>query len=630
MPSFSTRAITGVAVALLAPTTLLAQDGNQDTFELGTIVVTASRAELPESAIGSAVTVVTREELETQQVRRVSEILHTIPGVAVAGSQPGQWTQVGIRGSDNDQVFVLIDGIRLGDPSSTSTSFQFDHLTSLDIDRIEVLRGNQSSLYGSDAIGGVINIITRRAPQDGFLLNTEVEGGSYGTFRAGTSAFWGADGMDARLSAFSHRADGPSNADPVTAQFPVTEDDRYRAHGLSGRIALDLGRGFALDVSGFTSQTELDYDSTPEDSDDSVDKDEYALGARLTHALPNGRLSHELSASTYNARRAYFTGYSKPGGDIYDGTLDRFGYTLTGRPNDALTIIGGLSHEREKTHQSTNFSGDFDAKNHTDSVFAELAFRPVDNFTLTAAFRSDDNDRFGVFDTHRLTAAYFLPLNGGMDLKLRSSYGTGAKAPGLYQLFDPAYGNTGLGVEESKGWDVGFDLTWHPANLRLETSYFRNDVTNEIAWGLRDDATYGYYNAGASEAEGIEVGLSGQPFDWLQVSQSYTWLLSRDADDGSWKGAPRHTGSTSLTFLPAEDWSVTARARYASTNARSGGGEIGSFVVVDLLGSYRVNEQLELYGRVENLFDTHYQTSYGNSTNDLSFFAGLRFALSRS
>lgn len=613
-------ALPAFAAAEEAPDVFVASEG---------VVVSASRAQLPARAVGSAVTVVTREEIERSQSRRVADVLQDIPGVRVDQTRRGQVTGINIRGSGANRVLVLLDGIRLADPSNISTQFTFDHLTSLDIERIEVLRGNQSSLYGSDAIGGVINIITRRAPQDGFLLNAEAEGGSYGAVDGGASLFWRGGIADFRLTAFGARADGPNLTDPATAFGPARENDGYSAYGLSGRAGFQFTPDVALDVTGFYATSDTDLDGFFQDSDDTVEKDEYAIGGRLTWDMLDGRLGHELSASRYNAERTFDTAFSRPEGDDYDGTFTRFGYAATARPLDAVTVVAGASWEQEETDQLTAFSGDFSARTETTAVFGEIAVEPLDGLTFTVAGRYDDNSRFGGFDTYRLTAAYFFAATPELDVKLRGSFGTGAKAPGLFQLFDPQFGNRDLQVEDSEGWDVGFDLYWAAANLAFEATYFRNDITNEIGFGPRDDlgGASGYIQFGKTEAEGVELGLAAQPLDWLRLGASHTWLVAQNGETDRWLGRPRHVGSATVTVGPADQWSISGRARYATENASGFGGVTGDYVTFDVLGAYRLTDQVEVFGRVENLFDADYQTVWGQFEPGVTAFAGLRVSL---
>lgn len=626
------RAALGACAGLLVlPSTIAhAQEGDANApdefIARDQIVVTASRARLPARQVGSAVTVITREDLERNQVRQVKEILQDVPGVQINTARQGAFTNVAIRGSDNDQVLVLIDGIELGDPSSTSTQYQFNHLTSLDIERIEVLRGNQSSLYGSDAIGGVINIITRRAEQEGLVVNAEAEGGSFRTANGGVSVLGRQDIVDFRVTAFGYHLGGQSLADPATSATPVA-DDEYNQVGLSGRLGFQILSNLSLEFTGFLTDTYLELGDFPDDdadADDSVDKDERAGAARLTWDIFKGRWRHEATASIYNAKRT-FTGapFNLPEGDVYDGTKTNLTYVTTVAPIDPITLVAGVDLEDEETEQLTGFSGDFDASIETRSVFGELAVEPIDGLTFTGAARLDDNSRFGTFDTYRVTAAYFINPIADVDVKLRGSYGTGAKAPGLYQLFDPTYGNEDLEVEESTGWDVGFDVYWDTPQLSFEFTYFDNDVENEIDF---DFAQGGYIQRGSTKSQGVEIGLAAQPLDWLQVRQTYTYLDAQDRDTDLWLGRPRHSGTTSATVFPTEQTSLTARARYRTQNASSFGGVTNDFVVFDVLGSYQVLPQVNLYARLENVADADYQTQFGRQTNGLSAFGGLRLS----
>lgn len=595
------------ATALTAPA--LAQEA---ATELGTIVITASRTELPARAIGSAVTVVDHDKIVREQNRRVTDALRGIPGVQVSQERPGVWTSVSIRGSDNDQVLVLVDGVRVGDPSASSTAFQFDHLSAADIERIEVLRGNQSSLYGSDAIGGVINIITRRAETDGWKLSTDTALGPDGWKNGSATLMWKKGAFDARVTTFTTHYDGP----PIHSD--ATRDNPYRGNGLSTVLGWQVSSQTRLEFSGMNSDTWSLYD-TRGNKNDTVDKDEWRLGFKLTHEAADGRLRHTLHGGRYAAVRTYHTSYSRePSGDIYDGRMTSYGYDVTWKPSDTWSFVGGVAREKDETVQTTNFSGDFIASNGTNAIFGEAAFSPTAVDTFTLALRRDDNDRFGTFDTGRLTGSHLLQF-GTTDVKLRASLGTGAKAPSLYQLFDPTYGNVNLTAQESRGFDLGTDvyLPWGEINATL----FRNHVENKIAWA----AGPGFYNEGETLERGLELGMTADLAASWKVSGSHTYVQSEDALTGAWRGQPRNTGSLSLTYDP-EPWSLTARLRYASKNRGAYSGPVPGYGVVDLFGSYHLNERADLYARIENVFDRDYESYKGYNTPERSLYAGVRIA----
>lgn len=596
------------AVAVLMASRAAAQVDDRQA-----IIVTGSRTGLEARQIGSAVTVVNAEAIESDQILLVKDILQDVPGVQISNDRPGAVTGVYLRGADNDQVLVLLDGIELGDPSNISTQFQFDHLNASDIERIEILRGNQSSLYGSDAIGGVINIITRKPPEAGIDVGVDAETGAFGQRRLGAAVSADAGLIDYRFSTDSLALDGPSRADPKVG--PADEDDAYSRTGFDGRLGFQVSSRLRLQLNGFRSDTRTDLDGSGQDATTTpgIDKAESAYALGLTREGARGRWHHELGYSRYGADRLY-----PASGDRLSGEKENLKYTSVLSPSDRISLAFGMDLERERTDQLTSFSGSFVAANATDSLFAELALTPVDPLTLTFAARGDDNDRFGYFGTHRITAAYRLAI-AGPEAKLRASWGTGAKAPGLYQLFDPSFGDTGLGVEQSHGYDVGADLFW-PGGAQIELSYFATRIENEIDF----EWPVGYLNLGGTRAAGIETYFSvpiGERIDW---SLSYTYLASYDTRTDAWFGRPRNTASARLSLQATDRLGLGARARYRSRNAASFGGETPGFVVVDLLGNFELGERIEIYGRIVNLFDRDYEYEWGSSTYGRSVFAGIR------
>jgi vitamin B12 transporter len=577
------------------------------------VIVTGNRTGLDARQIGSAVTVITAEDIDNGQMLMAKDILQDVAGVQISNDRPGAVTGVYIRGSDNDQVLVLLDGLELGDPSVISTAFQFDHLNTADIERIEVLRGNQSSLYGSDAIGGVINVITRQPDEGALRVDLDAEGGSYGLRRVDGALSGRSGRFDYRVGIDALSVDGPSRADPNAG--PAVEDDAYDRRGFTAQFGIELTSDLKLRLRALRSETETELDGTGEDATflPSIDKDESVYAVTLVQDAVDSAWHHEFAVSAYEAERFYDSS-----GDRLTGDKQNLRYFSSFDATDRVAVAFGIDLEEESTDQLTSFSGSFLAANQTNSAFAEVALSPLDRLTLTMAARSDDNERFGRFDTHRVTAAYVL-ASDGPEAKLRASWGTGAKAPGLYQLFDPTYGNQGLGVEQSDGYDIGVDWFWSGGS-RLEVSYFNLDIENEVdfQWPV------GYLNLGETDARGIETFYSrpiGRRVDW---SLSYTYLASHDRQADTWLGRPRNTATMQFAIDATSEFKLTARTRYRSMNAASFGGTTDSFVAMDLLGSYALTDTIEIYGRLVNVFDKEYQYEWGSSTYDRSAFAGFR------
>jgi vitamin B12 transporter len=261
----------------------------------------------------------------------------------------------------------------------------------------------------------------------------------------------------------------------------------------------------------------------------------------------------------------------------------------------------------------------------TKSGYAEVALRPITGMTITGAGRIDDNSRFGEFDTYRGTIAY---VTG--PVKFRASYGTGAKAPGLYQLFDPVSGNPDLKPETSRGGDVGMDVALG-GKITAQLTYFFSRKKNEINYDGSKPPAGGYVQFGRTKAQGVELGLNAQPLPWLGLSQSFTYIDHKVDDEmtGNYvaSGRPKYSGTTSVTVTPIQRASLTARVRYRDGDASGFGGVTKPYAVADLLGSFSITRRVEIYGRVVNLFDKQYQVSYGTNTLGLSAYGGVRVSL---
>jgi len=617
----NTVSLFSLAIALTIPAAASAQEA---AAEDQSIVVTASRAVVDAHEIGSSVSVITEADLNRNQITFIKDALQDVPGIVISSDRPGDNTNVSIRGSNNDEVLWLIDGIELGDPSSTSTQFQADHLISSDVARMEVLRGNQSSLYGSDAIGGVVNIITKRATEDGVSVGTELEVGSYGTVNGGASVLGKTGPLDFRVTATGYRHEGPSLADPDTATTTVAEKDGYSRYGFSGRAGLAASQNLSFQVVGFWLDSFSDLDGTTGDSSDTVKKKEYAFAGQGEFRSNDNAFTAKATASRYVARRLYFGTWNRPDGDLYKGTKDQIALDLKYDTGGVVSLAAGGNLEWEDTDQLTNYSGNFVEGIDTKSIYGELALRPFEGLTLTGAARLDDNSRFGSFDTYRGTVAYLIG-----PAKLRASYGTGAKAPGLYQLFDPTYGNANLKVETSEGWDVGFDLALG-RSITAQASYFQLDKTNEIVFDGSRPPFGGYDQWGRTKADGVEFGLAARLTDWLRLSQSFTYIdheSDNDLDDIYVdSGRPKYIATSSATISPVQGAELTARVRYRDGDSSGFGGATDDYVVVDLLGSYKFTDDMELYFRVVNVLDETYQVSYGKNALGRSIYGGARLS----
>lgn len=607
---------------------LIASPALAEDAEVSGVVVTASRRATPAEEVGSAVTVFTAEDIQRRQQRALPDVLQLSPGLNVVQSGgPGGRTSVFIRGANANHTKVLIDGIDANDPSQGGV-FDFGAILTADIERIEVLRGPQSGLYGSDAIGGVVNIVT--APPGGpGRLRARLEAGSLETFDQALGASGQAGPVGYALNV-AHAFSGDSTTTPlalVPAGRPVLSDS-YENTTLSGRLrAQPTDRIELHGTARFTDSrlkfvSDEGFPSAPA-AERSV-QDAQSLTARAEarlDAVP-GRLQVRAGANLTD----YETKITSPGGFATWNKGDRTKADL--RADLTLprghTLVAGLEAERERlTDQPTRYDND------NRAVFAELQSRPGAPVSLTASARYDDNDRFGGHATVRLAAAHTLAPTGTL---LRASYGTGFKAPTLTQLFVsfPDFGffaNPNLEPEESRGFDLGFE---QPLGDRVTVgaTYFRQTIRNLIQSNAAFDS---YENIGRARASGVEAFAAAQLAPGLSARIDYTYVEAKDRDTGlTLLRRPKHR------LTAAADWAATDALTLSATVIHVGSWIDGDrsftvprlkapdYTLAHLAGEYRVSDRLTAFARIENLTDERYENPVGFERPGRAAFAGVR------
>ena len=608
---------------------------DENVEQLPEIVVSASRVPLQAKAVGSSVTVITAEEIERKQVRVVSDLLREVPGVAVHRSgTAGTLTAVRLRGAEHGHTLVIIDGVKVNDPSSSGAIFNFADLLAADIERIEVLRGPQSGVYGSDAIGGVVNIITKkgRGPATASL---SADGGSFGTGNVSAGIRGGADGHHFSLNAASFRTSGISIA-------AGDEKDGYRNQTYSAKLGLRPGENLDLELFGRYVKGNVETDNVPRDNDDRTDSD-HAMGrSRLKYNLLDGDWRHAFGAATHRKRR---TVVSRWGTSKYDGRKSRLDYETnfffeTPAVADATHAVTFVA-ERE-TDSQTSGGASSDIASHGYSAEYQIGFS--DRLFLSGSVRHDDNERFDDTTTFRVTAAYVLDGSG---TRFHGSYGTGVKNPTLSQLFQQ-FGRVGpnpdVEPEESKGWDIGIEQSLLEGRLSLDMTWFDNRPTNLIYWNdagtpydwqnpeTGDDDFYDNLD-GTSRISGLEFTARARLAKGMSLSAQYTYTNAKDPDGELLPRRAEHVASLNLgySFLDGKA-SVDLGIDYngKQLNRKANPVMLDDFTLVNLAAAYKISERIELFGRVDNLFDTDYEEVPGYQTTGIGFFAGVRGTLELS
>lgn len=593
------------------------------TIELEEISVTANLTPTPAAAVGSAVTIISREELERKQVRLVSDALRSVPGVSVGRTGGfGGLSQVRIRGGEANHTLVLIDGVEVNDPAGGS-EFNFAHLMVQDIERIEVLRGPQSALYGSDAMSGVVNIVTRRGEGPARLTGF-IEGGNRGTIAGGASLSGSTDRVDYLVGAGGLRTDGFSSAAEWRGNTEKDGHENIAAHAKFGFQATDnlrfdlVGRG-----NDYYAEGDDQWYGTP------AFDFRYDLGGRqafgraqATLDLFDGKWQQIVGASRFNHEYDSFYDIFAP--THYEGDKTRFDYKSNVFINsDRLAHTFTFATDHETDAMKGGFSA-FDEDMTQTGIAGEYKLGAWDKFFFTGSLRHDFNDRFDDATTWRVSAAYLIE---GTGTKLRSSYGTGVKNPTLFELygeipgFDP---NPDLKPESARGWDIGVDQTLFDGRLDFGISYFEQRVTDLIG----PDGNTVVNEPGTSDIKGVEVSLAARPMDNLTLQASFTWQDPRDSDGVQLIRRPEFLGSFDADYVFADGRaSAGFSVVYNGTQADEYGLNyvfLDDFVLVHMRAGYKLTDKAELYGRIENLLDEEYEEVYSYGGTGRLGIVGMR------
>ncbi|MEN2975792.1 TonB-dependent receptor [Tistrella bauzanensis] len=625
-PSTAARLVAGGALVILQGQLAIAPARADEA--LSPLVVSATRTAVDPDRIGSAVTVIEGDSLRQAGTVFVVDALRRAPGVSFSRTGgPGSATNLRLRGTDDSQTKILIDGVEVNDPASASGGFDLGRLLADDVDRIEVLRGPQSALYGADAIGGVVNIITRRGLRDGghgVEGDASVEAGAYRSQRVSAALRAAGAGWDAAISAVDFRTEGFSRLEGGR------EDDGFTGTqiGLSGGVTLsDM---LALEATGTAARTSADFDpsSNPEAPGTN---DALSYSGRLTAiaTLADGRVENRTTLSGARLDRESNNPLSRfQARTEFDGVrqgIETQTDIMVDDHDDILTL--GLGTETERaTIRDARALGDpvtttLKADATTTAIFGQYQAGLWDQVYLTAGLRRDDHDAFGASTTWRFTGAWVIP---GTGITLRGSLGTGTKAPSLYQLYHPTYGDASLDVEKSCGYDLGIEQSFLEERLTLGATWFRNDIRNMLSF---DSAASRYRNTARARTEGVELSARATPADLLSLQAAYTYLETTDLDTGGpLPRRPRHSLFAAADLYPWDGSRIGAEVTHvgAQQNSASRPTKIRRYTVLGLNGDQRLTDSLTAFARLDNVFDVDYQEVDGYATPGRSVYLGLR------
>ena len=610
----------------------LAQDPRQ-SVALPEIVVTATTVPTPASEIANSVTVITADEMQREQRRTVPDALSTVPGLnVVQAGGPGSQTSVFIRGTNANHVKVLIDGVDATDPSNPNQAFDFGQLLTVGVDRIEVLRGPQSGLYGADAIGGVISITTKKGEGPPKATAT-VEGGSFGTF----NQYAGLSGSQANVNYSLNVGHFHANDIPVTPLDLLPPgrqriNDRYDNWTYAAKFGVDLSDNFSINTVARYIDSTLFFTG-----------DDFSVFPSVPAASQTQQVDHQLFARTeavaslFDGRfKNYFgLGYTNawswsqgPAVAIATTNLgervkaDWRGVALLA---EGQTLVLGLEGEDFSLQTDTTL-----ARNANKAGYVELQSQFAQRLFFVVNGRHDDNDAFGGHDTWRVAPAYIIP---GTETKLKASYGTGFKAPTLNQLFVnfPAFGffaNPNLKPETSTGYDAGFEQPIAGDRFRFGATYFHNDITNLIN---SNDTFTTLINVDQATTYGVEAFAALTVMERLKLRGDYTYTVAKDDATGDeLLRRPKNKASITANWQATDQLNLSTTVLFVGEwlDVNRSGTESGitapGYTTVNVAANYAATDHVTVFGRVDNLLDRQYQDPTGFLKPGIGIYGGVR------
>jgi vitamin B12 transporter len=611
------------------------------------VVVTANRVETPANQVGSSVAVLTSEQLEQRQTTFVADALRDTPGVAVSRSGPvGALTQVRIRGAESSHTLVLIDGIEANDPALGS-EFDFAHLLAEDVETVEILRGPQSALWGSDALGGVVNVITKKGSGP-LSFTSKVGAGRYDTNQASASLGAGTDTFNYSAGLAYYRDRGINVADNGS------EDDGYKNISASMKAGATPMENLSLDIVGrytaATSESDMQDFSFPPgpafgrliDSEDETKVDQFYGLAQAKLDLFDGMWQQRVRGALTDTDNKFERDNNRL--NTTDGEKLKFDYQSslffeTPELANATHVVTLAAEREEEDFKQRGASRDApeNQSQETDNngYVGEYQVSLWEQLFMTGSVRHDDNDRFENENTWRTTAAYLLPAT---ETRLHGSWGKGVKNPTFTELFGffpgTFIGNPSVRPEESRGYDIGVEQSLWGGRAGIDVTFFKQNLKDEILTVFDPDTflTTVVNQSGTSDRKGLEVSGFVQPLQGLDVHASYTYTDAEDPDGSEEPRRPEHLASLVTNYrFPGDRAGVNVGIHYNGDmkdfNFRtlpSSTVTLEDYTLVNVRAYYNVTKKIRVFGRIENALDDDYEEVFGFNTAGRTWFMGVR------
>ena len=577
---------------------------------LETIQVKAVRSSANIYQTGSSIDVITSDEIFNKGYSFVSEALESLGGINVSQSGAfGGTSYVRIRGASSGQTLVLIDGVKVNDASSPDGAFDFSNLQTFNIERIEVLKGSQSTLWGSDAIGGLINIVTKDF-QMGPKYNFFIETGSHETLKLGANIYFSNNENNFQISAFEHKSKGISKAEE--------NDGNFEKDGFGSRSFLFKGKLNLYDITYSTninySESDIDFDSYGfitgvKDGDENAKSNHLNWTMSVKKSVLEGKLDSIL---TY-ARSSIDRKYSLNGRQNFSAEGKRDFIRYTGNYSFSPTNFLTFGLEKEETKVLTDSIS-------TKSLFLLYELKPLKKLGISLGLRSDKKNNDSKKNTMKITGFYDL----GNDWFFRSNWGEGFKLPTIFQSTFFCCGavtaNKSIKPESSEGYEVGFEYTSKDKGVTFGITYFNQDIINQIDFSF---ALGVYENIKRVSTEGFELNLGYNKSENFNISGSYSFLEAKDSLGVSLIRIPKSKASIDFSYTISPDsrffFQIYYNGREKDTRVN-----LEEWIRADLTFIQNLKNDLVFFTKIKNIFNESYQDIYGYGTEGTSVYLGVK------
>jgi vitamin B12 transporter len=609
-----------VFCVLLMPLFLPTAAWAQKAVQIEEVVVTASKIAETKDEATSSIVVITSKEIEKSNVEFVADLFRktTELNIVQAGGM-GATAAVYLRGASPDETLIMIDGVKV--KSTNTGEFDFSGINIDDIERIEVVKGPQSTIYGSEAMGGVINIITKKG-KGKITADISYEHGSYNTSNPAITLSGGNESFDYRLNVSYYRTDG------ISAVKGGPESDGYENTSFSSKLGFRAGEKMEVQLSGKYNEFLSELDARGEDDINREKKGSNYLSSLKGTVYVVDSWEQILTVSRVGESWK-IRDPDDPDKD-YDiaSKMDSADWQNTYYNSDAYTTTAGVEYRVESGEQKDVYDKSVENK----AVYLNNKLKGS-NITFNAGLRYDDHQTFGSATTYRIGAVEDVKQ---ANMRFRASYGTGFKAPSLYDLYYKGAmgsGNIDLKPEKSTSWEVGVDQDYS-RSFSLYLTYFEQDYDDRIEW-VSSDGDYSPQNIEDAEVKGVETGFTFRFASPLSISTAYTNLESEDKFTGKRLSlVPKDKVNVALEYSMLR---LSLRADYIYVGERydiTARGDLDAYELVNMSGSFNVTKSIGLFGRIENLLDEDYaedgsynfskKETYYFGTPGKSFYGGIK------